>query len=75
MQSIWNNNTILKARIDAGLSGRAAAEVLQITPEYLSMIENGKNQPSQKLLLRMADLYKVPLASFLQPENYFIKTT
>jgi transcriptional regulator with XRE-family HTH domain len=74
MESIWNNNAISKARTDAGLTARAAAEVLLITPEYLSMIENGRNAPSQKLLLRMSALYKVPLAGFLHPENYFIKS-
>ena len=74
MESIWNNNAISKARTDAGLTAKAAAEILLITPEYLSMLENGKGVPSQKLLLRMSALYKVPLAGFLHPENYFVKT-
>lgn len=54
------------ARKQADLHQRQAAAALDITPEYLSMIENGHNQPSGSLVSRIADLYGVTIATFLR---------
>lgn len=69
MDTIWNYNAILEARTAAGMTQTVAAKFLKITPEYLSMLENGKKQPSQGLVGKMADLYSVSVAGFLSPEK------
>ena len=43
--------SVLRAHL--GISQRELAAKLEITPEYLSMIENGKKNPSRKLLERI----------------------
>lgn len=53
-------------REDQGLKQFEAAEKLGITNDYLSMIENGKRTPSNKLTFKMAELYKV------KPEDIFL---
>ena len=44
MDSIWDEEKISKARCDAELTAEVAAERLDITPEYVYMIEGGKKQ-------------------------------
>lgn len=53
-------------RENQGLKQFEAAEKLGITNDYLSMIENGKRSPSNKLTFRMAELYGV------KPEDIFL---
>ena len=62
------------AREDADLTVKAASEQLNVTPEYLSMIENGHRQPSQKLILRMSSLYKKTVNFFLEDEKNLISS-
>lgn len=69
MTEIWNTDNCKQARTLAGLKVKDAANELNITPEYLSMLENGHKQPSQKLILRMADLYNVSVSYFLMSEK------
>lgn len=69
MISIWNLQKMKDAREAFGLSVKAASEQLNITPEYLSMLENGHRQPSQKLIARMAMLYNQPTTYFLNDEK------
>ncbi len=69
MDTIWNHNALLDARTKAGMTQTVAAEFLKITPEYLSMIENGKKQPSHQLIARLANLYSVTVAGFLHEEK------
>jgi transcriptional regulator with XRE-family HTH domain len=71
MDSIWDNSRIQDARTAAGIKAKDAADLLKITPEYLSMVENGQRCPSQKLLVRMTTLYRVPVSSFLKGEKNF----
>lgn len=70
---IWSSSNIVTARKAAGLKSLDAAKQLGITPEYYSSIENGKSQPSQKLILKLAELYQQPVVFFLAPENTFEK--
>lgn len=55
--SIWSKERIRLARELKEISITDAAEGLSVTREYLSMIENGHREPSQKLVRRMADYY------------------
>jgi HTH-type transcriptional regulator, competence development regulator len=49
--------TLQDARTLKGLSLRAAAVVLAITPSYLSDIENDRRIPSEEVMQRIATLY------------------
>lgn len=68
MNTIWETKNIRQAREDIEILVKDASEALNITPEYLSMLENGHRQPSQKLIAKMSLLYKKPI-------NYFLKNT
>lgn len=74
MVSLWNIEKMKQAREDMELTVKAASTALNITPEYLSMLENGHKQPSQKLILRMSSLYKKPVNYFLEAEKNLIST-
>lgn len=69
MISIWNNEELKTSRQKAGLSIKDASKALEITAEYLSMVENGHKQPSPKLLLKMSKIYLRPLSAFLKDEK------
>lgn len=69
MNSIWDHNAMAEARKALGMAQDAAAGFLNITPEYLSMVENAKKSPSQNLVARMATLYCVPVVNFLAGEK------
>ena len=67
---IWNTAQLKKARVAVNLSGVAAAKMLGITPEYLSMLEHQSRRPSQELISKMAICYRRPISYFLA-ENIF----
>lgn len=67
--AVWNRQGLREARTERGLKVKEAAERLKVTPEYLSMIENGHRSPSAKLVGRMAEIYQRPVADFLAPEK------
>lgn len=69
MTSIWETKNIKQAREDVPMLVKDASEVLDITPEYLSMLENGHRQPSQKLVSKMSALYGKPVTFFLKSEK------
>lgn len=64
--TIYDKSKFASARTDKKLSQKTVAADFRITPEYLSMIENGHRQPSQNLILKMSELYGKPV-------NYFLK--
>lgn len=70
MDSIWDKNKIRLARIEADMEVSVSAESLDITLEYLYMLENGKKRPSETLIQKMANLYKVSVSFFLKSENF-----
>ena len=53
-----NWKTWRKARVDAGLTLRNAAKLLDVTPTDLSDIEQGRKTPSEALTGRMARCYQ-----------------
>lgn len=69
MISIWEHANIRQARKDAEITAEMASELLKITPEYLSMLENGHRQPSQKLVAKMSAIYRKPVTFFLKIEQ------
>lgn len=73
MTSIWNKKKIKLAREESEMLVKDAADALDITPEYLSMLENGHRQPSPKLVLKMSVLYDKAIDYFLdKTENLAI---
>ena len=69
MNSIWETEKIRQARESIPMLVKDASESLNITPEYLSMLENGHRQPSQKLVAKMSELYSKPVTFFLKKEK------
>lgn len=59
-------STLKEIRNERGFKQHEAATLLKITSDYLSMLENGKRRPGNKLILRMADVYKK------KPEEIFL---
>ncbi len=51
-----------KYRIDRGLTQEFLAEKVGIHPTYVGKIENGKNNPSVKLLYKISRVLKVSLS-------------
>lgn len=71
MKTIWDSAKFQDARNTAGYTAKTAAELLDIAPEYLSYVENGHRQPSQKLVGKMSAIYRQPVSFFLRPEKNF----
>ena len=46
------------------------AKALDITTNYLSSIENGKKEPSSKVISKAAVYFDIPEASFHEPSEY-----
>lgn len=74
MNVIWDSQRIKQGRKDSGLTAAVAANRLNITPEYLSMLENGKGQPSQRLISNMAAIYSRPVVYFLRHDASICET-
>lgn len=66
---IWDGAKIRQARMTAEFTAEDAAKLLDITPEYLSMLENGKRQPSPRTLDKLSTLYRQPMSFFLIGEK------
>lgn len=69
MKSIWDPARLIEARTKREISIITAAGELSITPEYLSMLENGHKKPSNKLIANMCELYGQKAAFFLSAEH------
>lgn len=54
--------TLQKLRIKKELTQEQASKILDITKEYLSMLENGDRNPSDSLKEKMARLYDCQIA-------------
>lgn len=51
------NKTLQELRTSKGLTQEQTSKLLEITKEYLSMIENATRNPSDSLKEKMAKLY------------------
>ncbi len=56
-------------RIAAGLKQGEMAKRLEITQNYLSLLENDKAEPSLALLRRLCRMFRVPLTFLLMEEE------
>lgn len=54
--------TFKQLREESNLTQEQASKLLEITKEYLSMIENASRKPSDELKEKMARLYKVTIS-------------
>lgn len=45
------------------------AERIGISTSYLSLIEHGKKEPSREVLIKLADMYKVPFQLLVWDED------
>jgi transcriptional regulator with XRE-family HTH domain len=57
-------NAIRVVRTAAGMRQRAVAKKLGVSPNYISLIERGKREPSISLLNRLAHVLEVPVGVF-----------
>ena len=56
-------------RREKKLTQEQAAKILEITKEYLSMLENGDRNPSDNLKRKMANLYNCSIADIFLSIN------
>lgn len=66
--------TLKDIREAIGLKQYEAAEKLDITKDYICMLEKGKRQPSNKLIIKMAKLYNTEASKIFLASNRTICT-
>ena len=54
-----------KARQEAGLSQEALAELAGLDRSYISLLEQGKRQPSIRVLFQLSDAMGISATSFI----------
>lgn len=57
-------SAIKLVRTASGLKQQELAKRLEVSPNYISLIENGKREPSISFLNRLADTLGVPVGIF-----------
>lgn len=62
-------NKLQDLRNEKGLTSEQTAKILEITKEYLSMLENGHRNPSDSLKEKMAKLYDCTIADIFLAIN------
>lgn len=67
--------TIKLIRQVAGLTQEQMAERLEITSNYLSLLENNKATPTLALLKRIEDRFGVPTSFIVWNEHFATRTT
>lgn len=55
------------------LTIRAVAELMGISPSYLSMLENGKRSVKVEYLLKLAEIYKVSTVQVVKATERVVK--
>ena len=61
--------TLQEMRQKKGLTQEQASKILDISSDYLSMLENKIRNPSDKLKKKMAKLYEVPVTDIFLAIN------
>ena len=56
------NKTLKQLRENAGLTQKQVSEKLDTTITYISLLENGNRNPSDKIKEKLAELYKVSVS-------------
>lgn len=68
--SSWDlGNTIRSARIKKGYTQEYLAEILDITPSHLKMMEGGRRNPSVPLLFQMMELLDFSVDGLVFPQG------
>lgn len=57
--------TLKRLRLIYGYKASELSEIINISPSYLSEIENGKKQPSLELLENLSNVYGIKLSSLI----------
>lgn len=67
----WNNfrKNFRRMQVEAGLSGREMAELVGVSPNYISKIHCGHAKPSQTTAEKIADCFGVSASSLFYDEN------
>jgi transcriptional regulator with XRE-family HTH domain len=58
-------SVITELRLKKGLSGQVVAEKVGVNESHMNEIENGKQNPTYKVLQAIADLHKIRLSKML----------
>ena len=58
-------NTLKVLRVAAGINQATMAKKLEITQNYLSLVENNHKEPSLSFLKKFASSFDIPLGYFL----------
>lgn len=66
---------LLLLRKSQGITQNDAAEHLGISASYLSLIEQGHREPSNSVLMNMADLYQIPAVLLYWNEEDLSRTS
>ncbi|WP_028392757.1 helix-turn-helix domain-containing protein [Bacillus cihuensis] len=61
----------LQARTRKGIEQKDAAAALEISPGFLSRVENNKSKPSIELIMKAAEFYGVEEGFFFQKQDDF----
>jgi len=56
---------ITELRLKKGLSGQVVAEKVGVNESHMNEIENGKQNPTYKVLQAIADLHKIRLSKLI----------
>ena len=59
------NDVLKKLRTIYGYKAVEMSRLLEISPSYLSEIENGKKQPSLELLKKYSEIFEIKLSSLI----------
>lgn len=59
----------IKARTKKGLDQKDAAAVLEVSPAFLSKVENNRSKPSLDLILKASELYNVEPGFFFEGQQ------
>ncbi|MCL5774247.1 MAG: helix-turn-helix transcriptional regulator [Firmicutes bacterium] len=60
---------IKQARLEADMTQEELAEAVEITPNYISMLERGRKNPSIQILKKIADVLGVSISFLTDSEE------
>ena len=61
--------TLQQLRLEKGLTQEQASKILEITKEYLSMLETADRNPSDNLKVKMSKLYECDISDIFLAIN------
>ena len=60
--------TLRRLRKTAGLTLEQAAQQAEVTKGYLSKVESGQATPSMRVIIRLSEVFGIPLSDILMPD-------